>query len=460
MADAHGERCIITVQMDGLEDFPWVSEEKRTIFEGWRRLGHVAEIDTEQKEEQKEEQKDWTVLTKWTIGSTVTWTQIQGIETETKSHTRYTEASLVRELEKHGIGRPSTFASLLSVIQDKKYVAVQDIPPRPIQLAVYELIPDVWPYRHQTIQQTRGGEKRKLVPTPLGKSVWEWLVVHFNDLFAYEFTAIMEQSLDQIATGLIKEKEILEQTWGSYQERYHTLISTPVSKASSASSSSSCSSSSSSSSTIPIQPIQPIQSIQQIQPIQSQKQRTFKDIKAVQTKKGPLLLREGKTKDETQFFGWPKDISWGKITEEAVLKHVQEQEQEKQEKQGRHHMDWKDKTVMYRTGRYGPYLQCDGISIPFIEGETNEETVARLEKKSQPASASLKETTHYLIRSGPYGPYITKKGASSSSSSTKKAFISVPKGLTVDSLTDKEIDAIFKAGMEQKQKQKKNLMAE
>ena len=72
----------------------------------------------------------------------------------------------------------------------------------------------------------------------------------------------------------------------------------------------------------------------------------------------------------------------------------------------------------------------------------------------KPVSASLKETIHYIIRSGQYGPYITKK---TKTKTDKPLFISVPKGLAVESLTDKEIDAIFKAGVEQKQRRKKTL---
>ena len=77
---------------------------------------------------------------------------------------RYTEASLVAELEKRGIGRPSTYATILSVIQDRDYVETKE---------------------------------RKFYPTELGRLVSDLLVEHFPDVMDVEFTAAMENLLDQ-----------------------------------------------------------------------------------------------------------------------------------------------------------------------------------------------------------------------------------------------------------------------
>jgi DNA topoisomerase-1 len=81
---------------------------------------------------------------------------------------RYTEASLVAELEKRGIGRPSTYATILSVIQDRDYVETKE---------------------------------RKFFPTELGRLVSDLLVEHFPDVMDVEFTAAMENLLDQVEEG-------------------------------------------------------------------------------------------------------------------------------------------------------------------------------------------------------------------------------------------------------------------
>jgi DNA topoisomerase-1 len=97
---------------------------------------------------------------------------------------RYTEASLIKELEKRGIGRPSTFAGMVDLIQDRGYVA---------------------------------REQRFLKPTPLGFAVCDLLVGFFPDLFDYGFTAQMEDTLDEIAGGRAERLATLEAFWAGLE---------------------------------------------------------------------------------------------------------------------------------------------------------------------------------------------------------------------------------------------------
>ena len=99
----------------------------------------------------------------------------------TKPPPRYTEASLIKELERRGIGRPSTFAAMVTLIRDRGYV------------------------RH---------EKQVLVPTPVGFAVCDALVAAFPDLFDYGFTAKMEDQLDDIANERAERLATLELFWG------------------------------------------------------------------------------------------------------------------------------------------------------------------------------------------------------------------------------------------------------
>ena len=81
---------------------------------------------------------------------------------------RYTEASLVKALEEKGIGRPSTYASILSVIQNREYV-----------------------------EKNQG----RFYPTELGMVVCDMLVKNFNDIFDFAYTARMEEELDEVEDG-------------------------------------------------------------------------------------------------------------------------------------------------------------------------------------------------------------------------------------------------------------------
>ena len=114
-----------------------------------------------------------------------------------KSH--YTEAKLVQLLEERGIGRPSTFSSLIEKIQERGYVKIDNVKGKKIKCVDYELIKD----EMTEIEDERefGNEKKKLVVQPLGVLVLEFLLTHFDKLFDYEYTKNMETNLDVIAKG-------------------------------------------------------------------------------------------------------------------------------------------------------------------------------------------------------------------------------------------------------------------
>lgn len=104
-------------------------------------------------------------------------TELRSEETETEPPARYTEASLVEKLEKTGIGRPSTYASILSVLYERKYIEQK---------------------------------KKSIYPTEIGETVNGILVLNFKELLDDKFTAKMEEELDLIASGNKKSLELLK----------------------------------------------------------------------------------------------------------------------------------------------------------------------------------------------------------------------------------------------------------
>jgi DNA topoisomerase-1 len=98
---------------------------------------------------------------------------------------RYSEASLVKRLEELGIGRPSTYASTLQVLQDRKYVRL---------------------------------EKRRFIPEDRGRLVTAFLTSFFEHYFAYDFTALLEERLDDISGGRIEWKTVLREFWSAFSE--------------------------------------------------------------------------------------------------------------------------------------------------------------------------------------------------------------------------------------------------
>ena len=148
------------------------SDKKNTI---WRANGSVvtfpgflAAYDDVVDENNTDDEKTDRRLPVMSEGQKVTVSEILTEGHETKPPARYTEPTLVKKLEELGIGRPSTFASIIQTIQDRGYV------------------------------MKRG---RALVPTFLAFSVVGLLEQHFSKLIDYEFTASMEEDLDKIASG-------------------------------------------------------------------------------------------------------------------------------------------------------------------------------------------------------------------------------------------------------------------
>ena len=232
MAPAKGERR--QVKFEATEDEPgdwvWLSAWKRTTFPGWRAV-----VSQQKKEAADEEEADaeaqtedssetaWIASGKLKPDMQLIWTTLTAEPHESRAPVRYTEATLIRDLEKMGIGRPSTFAHLIESIIDKTYVEKKNIEGKQLKLHRYVLNAPHEDPQKQTYEKKQGAEKDKMIPTPLGQKVIDFSYKNFNNLFAYEFTANMEKRLDAVAEGEEEWKNVLKDTWASYKDRYEAL---------------------------------------------------------------------------------------------------------------------------------------------------------------------------------------------------------------------------------------------
>jgi len=143
----------------------------------------------------------------------VTFKKIKVSEEYTKLPLRFNEAGLIKYLEKNGIGRPSTYASIINKITEKKYVEIKNIDGIQKDSKCLELTQtkDKFKIKESTKEIRVGKENKKLVPTDLGNHIVTFLMEHFKPIMDIKFTADFEEYLDKIAEGKAKWVNILNQ---------------------------------------------------------------------------------------------------------------------------------------------------------------------------------------------------------------------------------------------------------
>jgi len=161
-------------------DYELRTGTSKVLFDGFLKLYQETEEDEEAK------------IPDLTEGDKLTMEEILPKQHFTQPPPRYSEASLVKALEEYGIGRPSTYASIITKIQQRQYVEKQD---------------------------------KALVPTFLGKTVCKQLVSQFSDIMDYAFTAGMEEKLDMIADKKAVWNEVLQNFYDPFIDNVNDVMS-------------------------------------------------------------------------------------------------------------------------------------------------------------------------------------------------------------------------------------------
>ena len=184
MSEAVYNQLYIKITAPENYNYKYTAEEN--IFPGWKIVQGV------------EEEKYYKFL-KTIKDGTVHPKRILSKQTLKDLKAHYNEAKLVQLLEQKGIGRPSTFSSLIEKIQERDYVKKQHIEGKKFKIIDYRL-EDNKIFKEEG-EKEFGNEKNKLVITQTGVLVIEFLLKYFNNLFEYDYTKKMEDDLDLIAHG-------------------------------------------------------------------------------------------------------------------------------------------------------------------------------------------------------------------------------------------------------------------
>ncbi|MDN5275929.1 MAG: topA [Candidatus Saccharibacteria bacterium] len=318
--------------------------------------------------------KDPDILPPLTSGETLELSQATARQTFARPPARYTEGSLVKKLEDLGIGRPSTYATIINTIQERGYVEKGEGEGQEREVIVLAVTPGSDVAREVVTEKT-GSDRGKLVPTSIGLMISDFLTDHFEPVIDYGFTASVEEDFDKIAAGALARNIMLER----FYTPFHELIKNSGGIERSA--------------------------VAQATPVGTDP-KSGKMIYARFGRFGPML-QLGATEDEEKplFAPMPAGARLETVTLEQALMAFKLPRLVGTTEDG--------KDIKANVGRFGPYIQIDKlyVSIKPLDPHTISEVEARqlyTEKLKAEAEKNIADFGDGVkVLNGRFGPYIT-----------------------------------------------------
>lgn len=403
MADAELEATEVQVSISGSEySFKTVGEI--VTFDGFMRA-YVQSSDDETEDTK-------ALLPKMSVHESLRCRQMDAQQVYSKPQPRYNEASLVKKMEELGIGRPSTYASIIETIQSRHYVERGSVGGTRREYNILSLKGGKVVDKMKS--EMAGSESQKLLPTDLGRMTTDFLVRYFRDIMDYEFTAREEETFDDIAAGTADWVETVDTFYRTFHPQLSGIVKEP----------------------------KPLVELG-VDPA------TGKMVTAKISKLGPYVqLGEPATKEEKpQIKSLPKDMSIYGLTLEQALEllslpslprvvGVQDGEE-----------------VVVGEGKYGPYVRYEGrfISLgrdhdPYtISLDEAMEVIKQSDQRQQP----LLEFGDIQVVNGRYGAYLK----------TSDGNYRLPREVVVAELTEERCREIIQAQESAEPKQKRTFRA-
>ncbi len=201
MADAETEKTVVKITNNLEPKHTFEAKGEVIVFDGFLKVtGRMKEDE----------------LPTLTVGDPLKRQSITARQSFSKPPARYTEGSLVKKLEELGIGRPSTYATIMSAIQTRGYVVKGDSEGEPRE--VVELVLEKKAVKRNLVTEKTGSTKGKLLPTPVGELLAGFLTENFNNIVDYQFTANIEEDLDKIAERKLARVKMLRDFYGPFQK--------------------------------------------------------------------------------------------------------------------------------------------------------------------------------------------------------------------------------------------------
>ncbi len=406
MSDAEIERTTAKIKITGNKDVLTAKGEV-IKFDGFLKV-YLEDTDDENLEN-----GDDAILPPLKIGQKLDMKEIVATERYTRASARFTEASLVKKLEELGIGRPSTYAPTISTIQKRGYVHKEERmgTERAFKVLTLNKKKEI---KHETKTEITGADKGKLFPADIAMIVTDFLNQHFPQIMDYQFTAHVEDELDEIALGKMTYHAMLEE----FYTPFHKLVEHTTETSERASG----------------------ERILGVDP------KTKKTVSVRMARFGPVaqLTDPNDPEAKPEYAGIRRDQKLELITLEEALELF---------KLPRVVGTFEDKEVVAAIGRFGPYLRHDG-KFYSLKKEYDPHTVSEEDaiivieaKRVSDAEKFIKvfdEDPTFQILNGRWGPYL-KAG---------KKNVKLPKDRDPASFTYEECVELDKNAVETKGKKR------
>lgn len=399
MADAKLEKTTVKLESNEIHPQHFVARGEVITFKGFLTLYMESKDEDEEDEELDQAEQ---LLPAMKTGEPVTIKEILATERFTQPPSRFSEAALVKKMEELGIGRPSTYAPTISVIQGRGYVEKAEREGVERKYTLLKL--QGKELKKTTATERTGADKGKLFPTDIGMVTNDFLVAHFAGILDFHFTAKIEKQFDEIAEGHSQWSKMIEDFYGPFHQAVKNTESI-VGKASGKRQ-------------LGIDP------------------QSGKPVFALVGRYGPMIqIGEAEDEDKPRFSSLQKEQSIQTISLDEALSLF---------KLPRTLGDFEEKTVVVGQGRFGPYVRHNSqfVSIPKEQDPLAlnlEDAIALIHtKREADANKRIKvfeENTEVQILNGRWGPYIV----------VGKDNVKIPKGKTPEQLSLQDCLDLHKA---------------
>ena len=371
MADAEIEKTTVTISIDGSNE-TFEANGEVVKFDGFLRVYREAD-------DEEDNDKEAGILPPMTVGMNLTAKEVVATQRFTQRPSRLNEAGLVHILEQKGIGRPSTYASTITTVQQREYVRKGDVPGEQREYEVLTLKDGK--LKSSTQKILLGAERGKLLPTDTGIVVNDFLQEYFPEIMDYDFTSEVEQDFDNVAEG--------KQTWEAVIKKFYKEFMPLVEKTSNSKSEHRVG-----------------------ERVLGNDPKTGKIVSVKIGRFGPVV-QVGAADDEEKprFAQLKKNQSLETLTLEEALELF---------KLPRDLGQFEGASVTIGTGKYGPYVQHQGkyVSMPKDKDPLTislDEAVALIDqKRREDAEKHLRvfeEDSEMEIMRGRFGAYLYYKGS-------------------------------------------------